>query len=80
MGLLQTALLGPVGWGGSREEGWINPYSLRTSRPAPTMFCGPRRVGRWGVEGSSWALGSYKPATGISEAEKNICLGRENGK
>lgn len=33
-----------------------------------------------GVEGSSWALGSYKPATGISEAEKNICLGRENGK
>ena len=33
-----------------------------------------------GVEVSGWALGSYRPATGISEDEKNICLGRENGK
>lgn len=80
MGFSSQLSWGQWGWGGSREEGWISPKSPRTSRPAPTTFCGPRRVGRWGVEGSSWALGSYKPATGISEAEKNICLGRENGK
>lgn len=64
------------GWGGSREGGWISPNVFRTSRPAPTRLCGTRG----GSGGSSWTLGSYQPATGITEAEKNICLGRENGK
>lgn len=45
MGFSSQLSWGQWGWGGSREEGWISPNSLRTSRPAPTTFCGPK--GGW---------------------------------
>lgn len=66
-----------VSWGRQGQgKARISPNSLWTYRSDPTALWGQPA----GVKGSSRAQGTYKLATGISEAEKNICLGRKNGK
>lgn len=61
---------------GRNREGPGLVQTLWTYRSDPTALWGQPA----GEKGSSRAQGTYKLATGISEAEKNICLGRKNGK